>query len=283
MLPKGKGIGAMRAILAVAVVALVGSAAVTAGAAPTRHPSRTDSGYVQVAGLFGESDEEKAARLQHEADQDGAISDLKQRVHDLETSLQQITGQNEELTHRIAEAKAALEKQRKDTEYKFCSLTAQLMGVAASGGGGISCDTGSVSTAAAAVPDTPAAAAQKEFDAAMNLLARAQYDEARAAFHSFVETYPKDELAPQALYWSGNIAFVQKDYAGAAQAFAEGIKTYPKSPRAPENMLKLGQTLIALGQQKEGCLTLGAIKSKYPKAPTNVLSQAASARSASCK
>jgi TolA-binding protein len=48
-------------------------------------------------------------------------------------------------------------------------------------------------------------------------------------------------------------------------------------------MLKLGQSLLALGQIKEGCLTLGAIKSKYRNASAAVLSQAASARSMSCK
>ena len=62
-----------------------------------------------------------------------------------------------------------------------------------------------------------------------------------------------------------NIAYVQKDYPGAARAFAEEIKKYPSSPRAPESMLKLGQSLIAMNQKKEGCTTLGALTSKYPE------------------
>ena len=67
----------------------------------------------------------------------------------------------------------------------------------------------------------------------MNLLAKAQYDEARAAFRSFADTYPKDDLAPQALYWVGDIAYVQKDYPSAARAFAEELKKYPQQrPRA---------------------------------------------------
>ena len=117
----------------------------------------------------------------------------------------------------------------------------------------------------------------------MNMLAKAQYDEARAAFRSFADANPKDSLASQAVYWVGDIAYVQKDYAGAAQAFAEEIKKYPTSSRGPESMLKLGQSLLALGQKKEGCLTLGAIKSKYPQASASVLSQAVTARSGVCK
>jgi tol-pal system protein YbgF len=129
-----------------------------------------------------------------------------------------------------------------------------------------------------AAPDT-----RPQFDAAMNLLAKAQYDEARAAFRAFADDNPKDTLAPQAVYWVGDIAYVQKDYGAAAQAFAEAIKKYPTSSRGPDSMLKLGQSLLALGSKKEGCLALGAIKSKYPKASAAVLSQAVSTREMSCK
>ena len=101
----------------------------------------------------------------------------------------------------------------------------------------------------------------------MNLLAKAQYAEASAAFRAYADANPDDnDLAPQAIYWVGNIAYVQQDYAGAARAFAEQIKKYPNSPRAPDSMLKLGQSLIAMGQNQEGCTTLAALKTKYPNA-----------------
>jgi tol-pal system protein YbgF len=254
-------------------------------AAPAHGP------YLQVAGLFGESDEEKAAREAHESQQDADLSDLKTRVTDVEQSLQQTTGQNEQLSRQVRELKTALEKQKKDFDYKLCSLSAQLMGVTASGEGGLSCDgSGPSESMSAAVPATAAApsapgnpaASRKGYDNAMGMLARARYDEAAAAFRAFVDANPKDELAPQALFWLGSIAYVQKDYAGAASAFVENIKKFPKSARAPDSMLKLGQTLIALGQKKEGCLTLGAIKKKYPKAPALLLNQAAGTYSRSC-
>jgi tol-pal system protein YbgF len=112
----------------------------------------------------------------------------------------------------------------------------------------------------------------------MNLLAKSQYDEARAAFRNFADSYPQDPLTPQAVYWVGDIAYVQKDYPNAARAFAEGIKKYGSGARAPESMLKLGQSLIAMKQKQEGCTTLGALPAKYPKASPNVLAQAKAAR-----
>ena len=117
----------------------------------------------------------------------------------------------------------------------------------------------------------------------MKLLAKAQYDEARSAFRSFADGYPADELAPQAVYWLGDIAYIQKDYAAAARAFAEEIKKYPDSTRAPESMLKLGQSLIAMGNKQEGCTTLAALPTKYPSAQ-NVATRAATERkTAHCK
>ena len=65
-------------------------------------------------------------------------------------------------------------------------------------------------------------------------------------------------------------------------AFAEQIKKYPKSPRGPDSMLKLGQSLLAMGRTQEGCTTLGAIKSKFPEAPAATLTLAAGTRKASC-
>jgi tol-pal system protein YbgF len=121
-----------------------------------------------------------------------------------------------------------------------------------------------------------------QYDAAMNLLAKAQYDEASAAFRTFADQNPKDPLASSAVYWIGRIDYVQKDYAGAARSFAEVIKKYPDSANAPESLLKLGQSLLAAGQKKEGCTALVALKRKYPHAAKNLVEEASAAHKAAC-
>jgi tol-pal system protein YbgF len=122
-----------------------------------------------------------------------------------------------------------------------------------------------------------------QYDQAMNLMSRAQYEEAQAAFRAYADANPGDsDLAPQAIYWVGNISYVRQDYAPAARSFAELIKKYPKSGRAPDAMLKLAQSFMGMGQKTEGCTTLGLIKTKYPDAPPQTLSQAASLRKTAC-
>jgi tol-pal system protein YbgF len=126
--------------------------------------------------------------------------------------------------------------------------------------------------------------ARPQFETALNLLAKAQYDEASAAFRNFADTYPNDDLAAQAVYWVGDIAYVQRDYTGAARAFAEELKKYPTGTRAPESMLKLGQSLLALNQKKEGCRALGTLPIQFPAASKSVTDQALAARkTAGCR
>ena len=123
-----------------------------------------------------------------------------------------------------------------------------------------------------------------QFDSAMNMLARAQYNEAKAGFRAYADANPEDaDLSAQAIYWVGDISYVQRDYPNAARAFAEQIKKYPQSTRGPDSMLKLGQSLLAMGQNKEGCTTLGALKSKYPKASASTLAAASTARKTACR
>ncbi|HTQ15287.1 MAG TPA: tol-pal system protein YbgF [Rhizomicrobium sp.] len=306
----------------------------------------------KVAALFGESDEEKAAREQHEQNQDQGIATLNQRVGDLESSLTRLTGQVEQLDHRIQELNQRLDRMKKDFDYKLCTLSAQQLGAQEGGDSGLPCGEGGGpgtpqggNSITGAVQPTPAPGApadagngvvnaapqafagdrdasappqhlapgpstlgtlpsntplplppppgqgdmpapvpvtKPEFDKAMNMLARAQYDQALAAFQAFVDKHPDDTLAPQALYWIGDIYFVQKDYVNASRSLALGIKKYPTSERAPASLLKLAETMIAMDRKKDGCTALAALPSRYPKADKAVTAKAASERKAVC-
>lgn len=130
---------------------------------------------------------------------------------------------------------------------------------------------------ATAVPAGPAGPAdpKAQYDSAMELLSRQQFSEAQTAFRNFVQANPTNELAGPAQYWVGDIAFTQKDYAGSAKAFADVLKRFPKTTKAPDAMLKLGLSLLELGQKNEGCTTLGALKAKYPNANATIIGRAA--------
>jgi tol-pal system protein YbgF len=277
------------------------------------------TGETKVAELFGESDEEKAARLaneQREQAQSSSIATLNQRLGDLEETLRRLTGEVEELNHRVGDFNDRLSRVRKEFDYKICALAAQQLGVSVNSGqenalpcgGSAQPGVGPPPSAPSTSPGNPVHLApppgtlgtiprselsqptqaptdqmasldtRPQFEAALTMLAKAQYDEARAAFRGFADMYPRDELASQAVYWVGDIAFVQKDYPNAARAFAEELKKYPDSPRAADSMLKLGQSLLAMNQKKEGCRALGTLANQYPTASKSITDQALAAR-----
>src|ERR1700744_952427 len=107
------------------------------------------------AQLFGESDEEKAARQAHEDGQDnqinqlsGRVQQLEDRVRNLTQSLSSATGANEELSHQIQELRQKIDAQQKDFAYRLCMLSAQQLG-ADSSEQGLNCGGGSATPAPA--------------------------------------------------------------------------------------------------------------------------------------
>ena len=267
----------------------------------------SDDSGTKVAGLFGKSDEEiaaeqaaAAAAKQHEATQDSQIATLTQQNADLQATVQRLTHDNESLGHRVDEFESKIAKMQKDFDYRLCMLAQQQFtsdadaSTDAPPAPAINCSGASSAApplsdpqtygAGNPMPLTPPPSApnsQTQYDTGMKLLAKLQYDEARSTFQGIVDANPDDPLAPQASYWVGDIAYVRKDYQSAALAFAKVIKKYPSSDRAPESMLKLGQSMIAMGKKEEGCITLAALKEKFPKDPID--KKAAVARkAASC-
>lgn len=225
------------------------------------------------------------------------------RLNDMEQSLRDLRGQVESLTFQVKQLTEQLDIARKESNYRLGALEggapASAIGPAAApassslpatkaappvaltrGGsnqGGKPAGTlGSIpADAAAAETAVGGASAQQQYDDAMDLLSRAQYAEAQGAFRKFVAANPADQLAGPAQFWVGDIAFTQKDYQGSAKAFADVLKRYSKTAKAPEAMLKLGLSLLELGQKKEGCTTLGALKVKYPTAAKPLVDRAA--------
>ena len=68
----------------------------------------------------------------------------------------------------------------------------------------------------------------------MNLMAKAQYDEARGAFRAYADANPDDTIwRPRRSTGSATSPMCSRIMPSAARAFAEVIKKYPKSRARP--------------------------------------------------
>ena len=56
--------------------------------------------------------------------------------------------------------------------------------------------------------------------------------------------------------WLGETYYVRQNFVQAADNFIGVVTGYPDSPKKPHSMLKLGMSLLAMGQKQEGCATL---------------------------
>ena len=114
----------------------------------------------------------------------------------------------------------------------------------------------------------------KQFEFATNLLKVGDYNTAGRAFREFVLTHPNHELAGNAQYWYAETFRIMQLYTDAASAYLEGYKKYPKGEKAPINLLKLGVSLVQIGEKDQGCLMITGVKKQYPEASQSVLLKA---------
>ena len=100
------------------------------------------------------------------------------------------------------------------------------------------------------------------------------WNNAERAFKEFVEKNPNHELAGNAQYWYAETFRIRQLYTDAASAYLEGYQKYPKSSKAHINLLKLGVSLVQIGEKDQGCLMITCVKKQYPKAKQSVLQKA---------
>ena len=121
------------------------------------------------------------------------------------------------------------------------------------------------------LPDT---SIEKQYEFATNLLKVGDYNTAERAFREFVITHPDHQLAGSAQYWYAETFRIRQLYTDAASAYLEGYQKYPKSEKAPINLLKLGVSLVQIGEKDQGCLMITGVEKQYPKANQSVLQKA---------
>ncbi len=137
-------------------------------------------------------------------------------------------------------------------------------------------------TAALTAPDDQAALSgtpRERYNASLRLIRVGQLDQAETALQAFLKDYPSDDLAGNAQYWLGETYYARNAYEQAAAAFLAGYRNHPKSAKAPDNLLKLGVSLVAMGQRAEACPVFNNLLSEFPDAPRLILDRARNEKS----
>ena len=120
----------------------------------------------------------------------------------------------------------------------------------------------------------PTGTPKEQYEFATSFLKVGDYNMAERAFREFVDNNPDSELSGNAQYWYAETFRIRQLYTDAASAYLEGYQKYPKSEKAPVNLLKLGVSLVQIGEKDQGCLMITGVKKQYPEANQSVLQKA---------
>ena len=237
---------------------------------------------------------------------------LEVRFGEVEDQFRSLTGQIEEIAHRIGVVSKRVEKLVSDVDFRLSEIEQaqaealartvpsftqpvaaapsaspqaalrQPTATAAPGTLGtipqnaLSPDaSGALVTALPPAPALPAGTVKEQYNYAFSLLRQQEYAEAERALTAFIETHPGDPLTGNANYWLAETYYVRGDFRKAAGYFAAGYKNFPKSNKASDNLLKLAMSLANLDENDQACLTFKELAERYPDAPPSIKQRAA--------
>lgn len=126
----------------------------------------------------------------------------------------------------------------------------------------------------AAPPQPQAPPVDQLYQGALRDYNAARYDLATGEFGDVLKYYPQDDLAGNAQFYLGEIAYRQGKYADAIKAYQVVLQQFAGNPKAPAAALRKGEAELAIDQRDAGIRDLRALIARYPQTP-----EAAQARS----
>src|SRR5215470_6553452 len=204
----------------------------------------------------------------------GTMASLQKSVQDVQANsgarLDTMSTQVQGLSDNLEEIKSRLGKvnqQLVDLQNTVQSLDAKISGAGAvpvgtvPAGGSTTAPTGAAST----TPGVGAApSADTLYSNGLRDITSGKYDLARSEFQDYLKYYKETDLASNAQFYLGEIAYSQKQYGNAVTEYDKVLTTYPKSFKLAPARLKKGMALIELGQKTAGVRELREVVKRYP-------------------
>jgi tol-pal system protein YbgF len=187
--------------------------------------------------------------------------------------LDSVSGQVQSVNDSLDELKSRigkLDKQLQDIQAQLQNVQSQPT-AAAPPSGDSSQNQQQMPAGAAPMQAAPAASQapplQDTYQSGLRDYNSAHYDVALAEFSDVLHYYPNDNLAGNAQFYIGEIAYKQQKYKDAIKAYNAVLEDFSGSPKAPAAQLRKGLALIQLKQQDQGIHELRSLIQRYPQAP----------------
>jgi tol-pal system protein YbgF len=189
------------------------------------------------------------------------LTQLQQQLSDSQRDMDTLRGQIQENQYQLGQ----LADRQKQIFNQMDSLSQGAAGAASTGAAAATGDAATTPDAGAAQAPASTGDVNSDYNAAVSLaLEKKQYDEAIAAFQSFVKKYPDSTYQPNANYWLGQLYYNKGKKDDAAYYFAVVVKNYPKSPKSSDAMYKVGVIMQEKGQADKAKAVFSQVVKQYP-------------------
>ncbi len=197
------------------------------------------------------------------------------RLDTMSTQVQGLSDNLEEIKSRLGK----LNQQLVDLQNTVQSVDAKISGGGAAGatptasnsGGGIAGSGMSSQPASSVRPPSgaaagggPAPSADTLYSNGLRDITGGNYELARKEFLDYLKYYGDTDLASNAQFYLGEIAYSQKNYDQAVTEYDHVLTNYPKSFKLAPAHLKKGMALIELGQKTSGVRELRDVVKRFP-------------------
>ena len=242
-----------------------------------------------------QSNDERMGVLQHLVEQTAdSVNRMSQTVNSLQQAMQaqsegtnkveQLSGQMQSMNDSVDELKsriARVDKTLQDIQAQLQNVNSQPASGGAVGGapqngmpGGQQLPGGQETGAVPAQQQPAAPPVDDLYQGGLRDYNGAKYDVAAGEFSDVLKYYPQDNLAGNAQFYLGEIAYRQGDFKTAIKNYDAVLEQFPGNPKAPTAQLRKGEAELAMNQHDAGIRDLRNLVQRYPQSP-----EAAQARS----
>jgi tol-pal system protein YbgF len=193
----------------------------------------------------------------------------------MSTQVQGLSDNLEEIKSRLGK----LNQQLVDLQSAVQGIDSKVSGSAPTGtiatptAGATPRPTGGTVPADGSASASPAPSADMLYSNGLRDITSGKYDLARQEFLDYLKYYGSTDLASNAQFYLGEIAYAQKQYQDAVAEYEKVLSGYPKSFKLAPARLKKGLALINLGQKTAGVRELREVIRRYPKTDEDRIAQ----------
>lgn len=111
----------------------------------------------------------------------------------------------------------------------------------------------------------------EQYNFSINLLTSGDYEGAEGALKEFIKISKDEKLLSNSYFWLAETYYVRENFKDAAKNYLSLYQNHSDSPKAPSGLLKLGISLVKMGQLEQGCASLAKLRISYPETEQSIL------------